>query len=151
MWQINWMSQLLCSIPFFVRSSSESLHLCWYTINQYIYVAYLQQFFWLIKDYTIGWLLLHHASVLQGDLLSYAKSVSPVFWSISSRGTELPHSIKGKLGGPSQRRLASHTTSDVLQAVCAIWYILIVSGCMCNFLAKGYVTLILSHKALLVI
>ncbi|KAJ0961816.1 hypothetical protein J5N97_029644 [Dioscorea zingiberensis] len=52
-----------------------------------------------------------------GDILSYAKSVSTIFWSICIRDTELPHSIKGKLGGPSQRRLASHTTSDVLQAI----------------------------------
>jgi len=31
---------------------------------------------------------------------------------------QLPSSIKGKLGGPSLRRLAPQTTSSLLEAVC---------------------------------
>jgi tRNA guanosine-2'-O-methyltransferase len=35
---------------------------------------------------------------------------------------DLPPSIKGKLGGPSQHRLATSITSSVLQGVCSVLF-----------------------------
>ncbi|XP_029120003.1 uncharacterized protein [Elaeis guineensis] len=55
--------------------------------------------------------------LLLEELVSFAKLVSQVFWSISVvKDIQLPSSVKGKLGGPSQRRLASLSTTAVLQA-----------------------------------
>lgn len=48
----------------------------------------------------------------------FAKLVCPLLLSVDvTEETVLPCSVKGKLGGPSQRRLASFMTSSVLQAV----------------------------------
>ncbi|XP_020081314.1 uncharacterized protein LOC109704964 isoform X3 [Ananas comosus] len=52
------------------------------------------------------------------ELVVFAKSVCPLLLSVDvTEETDLPCSVKGKLGGPSQRRLASFMTSSVLQAV----------------------------------
>ncbi|XP_068650315.1 uncharacterized protein [Aristolochia californica] len=56
--------------------------------------------------------------VLLEELLSFAKSSCSAFWScpvIEDR--LLPSSMRGKLGGPSQRRLPSSITTSVLQAI----------------------------------
>ncbi|XP_042490760.1 uncharacterized protein LOC122070638 isoform X2 [Macadamia integrifolia] len=53
-----------------------------------------------------------------GELVSFAKSACSTFWSIPVfEDVQLPSSVRGKLGGPSQRRLASCTTASVLQAI----------------------------------
>ncbi|XP_038975509.1 uncharacterized protein LOC103710780 [Phoenix dactylifera] len=74
--------------------------------------------------------------ILLEELLSFSKLMSQVFWSISVvKDTQLPSSVKGKLGGPSQRRLASLTTSAVLQAVLSMRAVACVSS-WCNQLIK---------------
>lgn len=56
--------------------------------------------------------------LLQEELVVFAKSVCPLLLSVDvTEEADLPCSVKGKLGGPSQRRLASFMTSSVLQAV----------------------------------
>ncbi|KAJ4784544.1 tRNA/rRNA methyltransferase (SpoU) family protein [Rhynchospora pubera] len=60
-------------------------------------------------------------SVLE-NLMAFAGTACSVFWSEDNMGnnSELPSSIKGKLGGPSLRRLTSSLTSSVLQAIFAM-------------------------------
>lgn len=55
---------------------------------------------------------------MQEDLISWAKSSCLVFWSDPVQGNELlPNSLRGKLGGPSQRRLPYSVATAVLQSV----------------------------------
>ncbi|KAJ0047909.1 hypothetical protein Pint_15756 [Pistacia integerrima] len=52
------------------------------------------------------------------ELVSFANLSCSIFWSsVMIDDTSLPRSVRGKLGGPSQRRLSSSTTTAVLQAV----------------------------------
>ncbi|CAA6657139.1 unnamed protein product [Spirodela intermedia] len=52
------------------------------------------------------------------DLMSFSNSVCSIFWSDPVvKNIDLPSSTKGKLGGPSPRRLPLHITSSVLQAL----------------------------------
>jgi len=55
---------------------------------------------------------------MQPDLVQFSKQSCSVFWSgVVTEDTALPGAVKGKLGGPSQRRLSVSATSVVLQAV----------------------------------
>ena len=55
---------------------------------------------------------------MQEELVSFSYLSCSIFRSsIVMEETNLPSSVKGKLGGPSQRRLSSSTTTAVLQAV----------------------------------
>ncbi|CAI9292192.1 unnamed protein product [Lactuca saligna] len=56
------------------------------------------------------------------DLESYTLQSCLVFWSKEGEGgdTTLPSSIKGRLGGLSQRRLSSSNTTAVLQAIICV-------------------------------
>ncbi|XBH97013.1 hypothetical protein VPH35_087309 [Triticum aestivum] len=75
------------------------------------------------SDMTNG--LEHHAltqmfeksllSVLE-NMVAFSKQSCSVFW-LKNTDMDLPCSIKGKLGGPSQRRLATSITSSVLQCI----------------------------------
>ncbi|WOL09568.1 hypothetical protein Cni_G18321 [Canna indica] len=77
---------------------------------------------------------------LMEELVSFAKLVSLVFWSVPAmEGMQVPFSVKGRLGGPSQRRLASVMTSSVLQAIFPIRTIASISS-WCNELAKGNIS-----------
>ncbi|XP_020577528.1 LOW QUALITY PROTEIN: uncharacterized protein LOC110022769 [Phalaenopsis equestris] len=59
--------------------------------------------------------------LLRDEVLYFARLVSPIFWSSSLvKGIELPSSVRGKLGGPTQRRLATPTTTAVLQSIVAM-------------------------------
>jgi len=53
-------------------------------------------------------------------MVAFSKLSCSVFWFRDVENKDLPHSIKGKLGGPSQRRLATSITSSVLQGVCSV-------------------------------
>lgn len=65
----------------------------------------------------------------QDDLVQFAKQSCSVFWSgVVTEDTALPGAVKGKLGGPSQRRLSVSATTAVLQAVSA-FYIFIMVYC----------------------
>lgn len=59
------------------------------------------------------------SSILEG-LVSFATSSCEIFWSVVVDDTDLPPSIRGKLGGPSQRRLPSSITTEVLQAITSV-------------------------------
>ena len=50
-------------------------------------------------------------------MVVYSKQSCSVFWLKNTDNMDLPCSIKGKLGGSSQRRLATSVTSSVLQCV----------------------------------
>lgn len=53
-----------------------------------------------------------------GGLVSFAQLSCSIFWSRKvMEDTDLPYSVRGKLGGPSQRRLSLSTTTVILQAV----------------------------------
>ncbi|CAM0871313.1 unnamed protein product [Alopecurus aequalis] len=69
-------------------------------------------------------------SVLENMVL-FSKQSCSVFWLKSTDNMDLPSSVKGKLGGPSQRRLATSITSSVLQC---IWSMRCVSSVVswCN-------------------
>ncbi|KAK7346778.1 hypothetical protein VNO80_21301 [Phaseolus coccineus] len=55
------------------------------------------------------------------DLVQFSKQSCSVFWSgVVTEDTALPGAVKGKLGGPSQRRLSVSATSVVLQAIMSI-------------------------------
>lgn len=56
---------------------------------------------------------------MQEKLVAFACTACSVLWSEDNieKGSKLPSSIKGKLGGPSLRRLTLSLTSSVLQAV----------------------------------
>jgi hypothetical protein len=51
-------------------------------------------------------------------MVAFSKQSCSVFWLKNKDNMDLPCSVKGKLGGPSQRRLATSITSSVLQSVC---------------------------------
>lgn len=59
-------------------------------------------------------------SILE-DLVAYAKVSCSIFWSSCEvADKDLPGSVRGKLGGPSQRRLSSSITTAVLQAITSV-------------------------------
>lgn len=65
-----------------------------------------------------GGLIQKVLSRLQEELVSFANVSCSIFLSSAvSDDVALPSSVRGKLGGPSQRRLSSSTTMAVLQAV----------------------------------
>ncbi|XP_031502513.1 uncharacterized protein LOC116265767 isoform X2 [Nymphaea colorata] len=54
-------------------------------------------------------------------LVLFARSASAVFWSCNMpEGGDLPGSVLGKLGGPSQRRLPTSSATSLLQAVTSL-------------------------------
>ncbi|KAK7386290.1 hypothetical protein VNO78_26419 [Psophocarpus tetragonolobus] len=58
---------------------------------------------------------------LLDDLIQFAKQSCSVFWSgVVTDDTALPGAVKGKLGGPSQRRLSVSATTAVLQAMMSV-------------------------------
>ena len=71
---------------------------------------------------------------LQDELISYASLSCSIFSSgIAIEDGNLPGSIKGKLGGPSQRRLSLSTSTSVLQAV---WFLALFSLYLCYFIGR---------------
>ncbi|KAG2408431.1 uncharacterized protein HKW66_Vig0032530 [Vigna angularis] len=58
---------------------------------------------------------------LLDDLVQFAKQSCSVFWSdVFTEDTTLPGAVRGKLGGPSQRRLSISATTVVLQAIMSV-------------------------------
>uniref|UniRef100_A0A0E0K7H1 tRNA (guanosine(18)-2'-O)-methyltransferase TARBP1 n=1 Tax=Oryza punctata TaxID=4537 RepID=A0A0E0K7H1_ORYPU len=55
--------------------------------------------------------------IILENMVIFSKTSCSVFWLRNSEDMDLPSSVKGKLGGPSQRRLATSTTSLVLQGI----------------------------------
>lgn len=80
-------------------------------------------------------------SVLE-NMVVFSKQSCSVFWLRSTDIMDLPCSVKGKLGGPSQRRLATSITSSVLQCVWSMRCISsVVSWC------KHYTSNVSLHSA----
>ncbi|KAF3448239.1 hypothetical protein FNV43_RR08952 [Rhamnella rubrinervis] len=79
--------------------------------------------------------------LIMEELVSFANLSCSVFSLNAKMEDTLPGSVKGKLGGPSQRRLASSTTTVVLQAITSMkavalitsWCAHFESGCSLNF------------------
>ncbi|CAL0331179.1 unnamed protein product [Lupinus luteus] len=58
---------------------------------------------------------------LLDDLVQFANQSCSIFWSdVIAENTALPGAVKGKLGGPSQRRLSISATTAVLQAIMSV-------------------------------
>ncbi|KAF0930705.1 hypothetical protein E2562_034643 [Oryza meyeriana var. granulata] len=55
--------------------------------------------------------------IILENMVVFGKTSCSVFWLKNSGDMDLPSSVKGKLGGPSQRRLPTSTTSLVLQGI----------------------------------
>uniref|UniRef100_A0A803PMX3 tRNA (guanosine(18)-2'-O)-methyltransferase TARBP1 n=1 Tax=Cannabis sativa TaxID=3483 RepID=A0A803PMX3_CANSA len=67
------------------------------------------------------------------ELVSYATLSSSIFSSSIKMESNIPSSVKGKLGGPSQRRLSSSTTTVVLQAITSMKTVALVSSWCAQF------------------
>uniref|UniRef100_A0A2N9GXM7 Uncharacterized protein n=1 Tax=Fagus sylvatica TaxID=28930 RepID=A0A2N9GXM7_FAGSY len=68
------------------------------------------------------------------ELVSFANMSCSIFSpSIMMEDVALPSSVRGKLGGPSQRRLSSSTTTAVLQAVTAMKCVAAISSWCAKF------------------
>ncbi|KAK7406678.1 hypothetical protein VNO78_08307 [Psophocarpus tetragonolobus] len=62
------------------------------------------------------------------DLIQFAKQSCSVFWSgVVTEDTALHGAVKGKLGGPSQRRLSFFATIAVLQAIMSVKAVSLIS------------------------
>ncbi|KGN55820.1 uncharacterized protein LOC101213211 isoform X2 [Cucumis sativus] len=71
---------------------------------------------------------------LQVELVSFATMSCSIFWSnVKSDETTLPGSVKGKLGGPSQRRLPSSVATLVLLAVTSTKAVASIMSCCRQF------------------
>ena len=73
-------------------------------------------------------------------MVAFSKQSCSVFWLKSTDNMDLPGSIKGKLGGPSQRRLATSITSSVLQCVRPFLIILVHSIASSHLVSCIYFT-----------
>ncbi|XP_052209740.1 uncharacterized protein LOC127813058 isoform X2 [Diospyros lotus] len=76
-------------------------------------------------------------SILEG-LVSFALSSCSIFSSGMSETTDLPCSVRGKLGGPSQRRLSSSATTAILQAIMSLKAVASVSLWCVQFENTGF-------------
>ncbi|XP_074269533.1 uncharacterized protein LOC141592672 [Silene latifolia] len=66
--------------------------------------------------------------IIMEDLISFAEVSCSIFWADVAFDNELPGSVTGKLGGPSQRRLSSPVTTSVLQAIVSVRTLAAVSS-----------------------
>ncbi|XP_062217146.1 uncharacterized protein LOC133917161 isoform X2 [Phragmites australis] len=75
-------------------------------------------------------------SLVLENMVLFSKTSCSIFWLRSVENTDLPYSVKGKLGGPSQRRLSTFITSSVLQG---IWSMRCISSVAlwCNHYSSG--------------
>ncbi|GMN30914.1 hypothetical protein TIFTF001_003022 [Ficus carica] len=67
------------------------------------------------------------------ELVLFADSSCSVFSSSIMVQDALPSSVKGKLGGPSQRRLSSSTTTAVVQAIKSVKTVALISSWCAQF------------------
>ncbi|XP_024987092.1 uncharacterized protein LOC112522227 isoform X1 [Cynara cardunculus var. scolymus] len=74
------------------------------------------------------------------ELVSYTNQSCSVFWSEEAGDTTLPSSIKGRLGGLSQRRLSSSNTTAVLQAITSVKTLASISSYCSQFQEEEYLS-----------
>ncbi|KAL8244568.1 hypothetical protein R6Q59_010826 [Mikania micrantha] len=67
------------------------------------------------------------------ELVSYTNQACSVFWSDEGGDANLPSSVKGRLGGLSQRRLPSFKTTSVLQAIMSVKTLASISSYCAQF------------------
>ncbi|TKV98779.1 hypothetical protein SEVIR_9G583000v4 [Setaria viridis] len=75
-------------------------------------------------------------SLVLETMVVFSKLSCSVFWLKNIENMDLPYSVKGKLGGPSQRRLATSITSSVLQGIWSMRCISSVAS-WCNHYNSG--------------
>ncbi|RLN15678.1 hypothetical protein C2845_PM02G40530 [Panicum miliaceum] len=75
-------------------------------------------------------------SLVLETMVVFSKLSCSVFWLRNIENMDLPYSVKGKLGGPSQRRLATSITSSVLQGIWSMRCISSVAS-WCNHYSSG--------------
>ncbi|CAL5436699.1 unnamed protein product [Camellia sinensis] len=75
-------------------------------------------------------------SILEG-LVAFATSSCSIFLSGMLEDTDLPCSLRGKLGGPSQRRLSPSATTAVLQAIMSMKAVASISLWCVQFESDG--------------
>ncbi|KAF8780329.1 hypothetical protein HU200_001429 [Digitaria exilis] len=75
-------------------------------------------------------------SLVLETMVVFSKLSCSVFWLRNIEDMDLPSSVKGKLGGPSQRRLATSITSSVLQGIWSMRCICSVAS-WCNHYNHG--------------
>ncbi|CAL4928552.1 unnamed protein product [Urochloa decumbens] len=75
-------------------------------------------------------------SLVLETMVVFSKLSCSVFWLRNIENMDLPYSVKGKLGGPSQRRLATTITSSVLQGIWSMRCISSVAS-WCNHYNSG--------------
>ncbi|KAI7987820.1 putative methyltransferase TARBP1 [Camellia lanceoleosa] len=75
-------------------------------------------------------------SILEG-LVAFATSSCSIFLSSMLEDTDLPRSLRGKLGGPSQRRLSPSATTAVLQAIMSMKAVASISLWCVQFESDG--------------
>ncbi|XP_071706129.1 uncharacterized protein [Rutidosis leptorrhynchoides] len=85
----------------------------------------------IIKKLTISF-----ANILD-ELMTYTNRSCSVFWCNEAGETDLPSSVKGRLGGLSQRRLSSSKTTAVLQAIMSVKTLASVSSYCAQFLEES--------------
>ncbi|KAJ9556344.1 hypothetical protein OSB04_010958 [Centaurea solstitialis] len=78
-------------------------------------------------------------SILE-ELVSYTNESCSVFWSEEAGDTTLPSSIKGRLGGLSQRRLSSSNATAVLQAITSVKTLASISSYCSQFQEEEYLS-----------
>ncbi|KAF9689746.1 hypothetical protein SADUNF_Sadunf01G0124300 [Salix dunnii] len=67
------------------------------------------------------------------ELVSFADMSSSIFWSSIIEETTLPGSVRGKLGGRSQRRLSTSNTTVILQAIISMQAVASISSWCAQF------------------
>ncbi len=90
-------------------------------------------------------------AILKDELVKYAKDASRTFWEYDAGSglVELPGSVTGQLGGPSQRRLPPALASAILQGVCFTGWINVVTT-LCLFV-KSFMFLLFSLSLILLL
>ncbi|XP_050228591.1 uncharacterized protein LOC126677835 [Mercurialis annua] len=71
------------------------------------------------------------------DLISFASISCSIFWTSLAKDTDLPCSVRGKLGGPSQRRLSFSTGTAVLEAIISMGAVASVTTWCSHFKSDG--------------
>ncbi|KAK3148659.1 hypothetical protein QOZ80_3BG0297780 [Eleusine coracana subsp. coracana] len=71
----------------------------------------------ILDHYALNEKLVESLSLVLENMVIFSKTSCSVFWLKNNENMDLPYSVKGKLGGPSQRRLLTSITSSVLQGI----------------------------------
>ncbi|KAL8088926.1 hypothetical protein AgCh_038625 [Apium graveolens] len=80
------------------------------------------------------------------NLISFAQFSCSILWShMVVDDTDMPSSIRGRLGGPTQRRLSVLTTTVILQAIISLKSIASVTSCVAKFGSEDTLSLAFTY------